>query len=287
MKGFKDTKVGMQYVKDFSFPPAQGFSGSAGKQPVKGYMRGGAVRRPAATGKHVGGPDPSKEYPKSQARQKMPKDVKARGGTVGVTTKLGPKSRRPKNTMTAAAEGGSIHDKLYAEGGKMGYARGGRAQANTSGEFVMKSKPQASMDSGVQPKRRGRTQSDVEAGGTKKLKPRFKKGGGVHPVRMKEGGSLSPKDLPGTGGLRRAADALKARESRTKATVNEALAGQRKSQQASPRPKAQKKDRPARERYIHKTVEEGVPTFSGSGPKGSEYRKRMGGGRVGKRGAAR
>ena len=38
-------------VKDFEFPSSFGFSGSGGKTPVKGYMRGGAMKAPAKVGK--------------------------------------------------------------------------------------------------------------------------------------------------------------------------------------------------------------------------------------------
>lgn len=39
------TPAGLTYVKDFSFPAAQGFSGSAGAHQVRGYQRGGAVKK--------------------------------------------------------------------------------------------------------------------------------------------------------------------------------------------------------------------------------------------------
>ena len=302
-------KVGMQYVKEFSFPAEQGFTGSAGKSSVKGYMRGGAVKATHET---------------ANANKPRAPSVKAsHGGTVGVTTKRGPKSRRPKNTMTKAAQGGSVHDKLYAAGDEMGYARGGQVK-DTSSEFVQKAKPMASMDDGVQPARRGRTQADVEAGGTKRLKPRFKKGGGVHPVRSKprklkgmtikgkmtdseyaaavkaskkdmpknvkargglmeyaEGGSVSPPSVGmlGKGAAANAARAARTREERVRSTVDEALAGQRKSQQASPRPKARVQDKPAPKKdHIYREDKEGVPTFTDVPKVGR---------RVGKRGAAR
>jgi hypothetical protein len=81
--------MAVKYVKDFEFPSDRGFSGSAGKTTVKGYMRGGHVKAP----------------------------------------------RTPK----------------YAEGG--------------------------SVDTGVMPANKGRTQQEIEAGGTKALKPGYKKGG--------------------------------------------------------------------------------------------------------------
>jgi hypothetical protein len=326
-------KVGMQYVKEFSFPAEQGFTGSAGKSPVKGYMRGGAVKATHET---------------ANANKPRAPSVKAsHGGTVGVTTERGPKSRRPKSTMTKAAQGGSIHDQLYDEGGKMGYMRGGRVK-DTSSEFVQKAKPMASMDEGVQPARKGRTQSDVEAGGTKRLKPRLARGGGVHkthharpkkrvgtkklidstgrvsefavaskqtdrgerqtqremerakarsrrskkgmPKNVKaegglmeyaEGGSVSPPSVGHLGGglAARAARGMREREERTKSTVNEALAGQRRSQQASPRPKARVQDKPApRADRIYREDKGGVPTFTDVPKVGR---------RVGKRGAAR
>ena len=149
--------VGLTYVKDFSFPAEQGFTGSAGVHKVRGYMRGGHVKKPVGKG---------------GAKQQMPPTVKMHGG--------------------------SVHDKLKCEGGKMGYAYGGQVkQSNTSAEFVAKRHKQDTMDHGVQPARKGRTQQEVEAGGTKRLKPGFRKGGvikgpkkGVHRVR-----SLISKDV--------------------------------------------------------------------------------------------
>jgi hypothetical protein len=41
----KKSTGGLQYVKDFSFPADQGFTGSAGRSEVKGYMRGGSVKK--------------------------------------------------------------------------------------------------------------------------------------------------------------------------------------------------------------------------------------------------
>ena len=183
--------MGVKYVDEFDFSQT---SGSEGKTEVRGYMRGGHVK-------------------------------KAKGGTVGVTTERGPKSKRVKSTMTAAAEGGSVHDDLYAAGGKMGYKKGGHVtESDTSGEFVQKSKPQDSMDSGVQPKRRGRNQASVEAGGTKRVKPKFRKGGKVTEHTI---GNL------GTGGAEEAARAMNTSEERTRSTVKEALAATRKSMHGS------------------------------------------------------
>lgn len=125
--------VGLTYVKDFSFPAEQGFSGSAGVHQVRGYQRGGRVK---------------------------------------------------KNSM---------HGKLTREGEKMGYAYGGQVK-NTSAEFVAKRGKQKTMDHGVQPAQKGRNQQEVEAGGNKRLKPGYKKGGGVCRVRM-------PKNVKAKGGL--------------------------------------------------------------------------------------
>lgn len=291
-------KVGMQYVKEFSFPAEQGFTGSAGKLPVKGYMRGGRVKATHET--------------ENANKHRAPSVKASHGGTVGVTTERGPKSRRPKSTMTKAAGGGymegGLHDKLYAEGDKMGYMRGGRVK-DTSSEFVQTAGPQSSMDEGVQPARKGRTQADVEAGGTKRLKPRLARGGGVHkthhalpkkskrgmskkgmPKNVKargglmeyaEGGSVSPPSVGmlGKGAAANAARAARAREEQVKSTVNEALSSARQSQQASPRPKARVQDKPApRPDRIYREDKEGVPTFTDV-PKVGKL--------LGKRGAAR
>lgn len=147
--------VGLTYVKDFTFPAEQGFTGSAGVHKVRGYMRGGHVR------------SPDKTKGKGKSRAGMPANVKSHGG--------------------------SVHDKLKHEGGKMGYAYGGQVK-NTSSEFKAKRGKQDTMDHGVQPAQKGRNQQEIEAGGNKRLKPGYKHGGGVHRVRM-------PKNVKAKGGL--------------------------------------------------------------------------------------
>ena len=57
--------VGMQYVTEFSFPKEQGFTGSAGMQKVKGYLRGGRVTREV------------REVAKDEAKKAVDKHVKA------------------------------------------------------------------------------------------------------------------------------------------------------------------------------------------------------------------
>lgn len=277
--------AGLQYVDDFSFPAEQGFTGSAGKSSVKGYMRGGRVKATHETA--------------NANKHRAPSVSASHGGTVGVTTKQSKQMKQKasqghyakKSTKKAGGgymEGG-MHDKLYNEGSKMGYMRGGRVK-DTSSEFVQKAGPQASMDEGVQPARRGRTQADVEAGGTKRLKMRLKKGGkvkahGVHkvhppsekkmPKNVKARGGLmeyaegGPVTRPsvgmlGKGAAANAARAVRTREERVRSTVDEALAGQRRSRQASPRPKARVQDKPAqaRPRRIYREDKGGVPTFT-------------------------
>ncbi len=154
--------VGLTYVKDFSFPAEQGFTGSAGVHKVKGYMRGGHVKKTGtANAKHGGHMKyaeggkfgkPGDKYPNKGAKQTMPANVKSHGG--------------------------SVHDRLKHEGGKMGYRYGGQVK-NTSAEFVEKHGKQDTMDHGVQPAQTGRNQQEVEAGGNKRLKPGYKKGGTV------------------------------------------------------------------------------------------------------------
>jgi len=129
------TSVGLTYVKDFSFPAAQGFSGSAGQSTVRGYMRGGAVKKAPVK--------------------------KAKGGT----------------TMR---DGRDMHSKLYDDGMTMGFKRGGQVKKMGMPESRG---PQATMDHGVQPAKKGDNEQQQEAGGTKRLKPGYKKGGGVHSIR--------------------------------------------------------------------------------------------------------
>lgn len=73
----------------------------------------------------------------------------------------------------------STFDKLYQDGERLGFKRGGQVKKgkDTSGEFVQKKHKQDPMDHGVQPARKGRSQQEIEAGGTPKLKPKFKRGG--------------------------------------------------------------------------------------------------------------
>lgn len=217
------TKIaGLQYVSEFSFPTEQGFTGSAGKENVRGYYRGGRVKKDpvkaaaqkprapgpgAAKGGYMGGGDVSPDHTKGKGKSKkgMPKNVKARGGkmkyadggTVGVTTPRRGKSMPQQGEqehyaaksaakghggMMDYAEGGSVHDKLKAEGAKMGYAYGGTVK-NTSAEFVQTSGKQATMDNANFPPGHPSSARDQESGPRKKLRPKFKKGGGVRQVR--------------------------------------------------------------------------------------------------------
>ena len=176
--------VGLTYG-EFKFPAEQGFTGSAGVHKVRGYMRGGHV--------------------KSKAHQKMPANVKMKGGEVHAgeggyygkpgdkypTLKSGPRGKQgssmPKNVKNRGGKV-SMHDKLKHEGAKMGYAYGGQVK-KTSAEFKMKTGKQDTMDHGVQPAQTGINQAEVEAGGNKRLKAGYKHGGGVHRTAYKGGGS--------------------------------------------------------------------------------------------------
>lgn len=86
---------------------------------------------------------------------------------------------------TPRARGGSVHDKLIRHGGKMGFKHGGQVKA--SPQFKTKRGKQKTMDTGVQPARRGRNQAEIEAGGTKRMLPGLKKGGCIKKAR---GGSV-------------------------------------------------------------------------------------------------
>lgn len=67
---------------------------------------------------------------------------------------------------------------LESHGKVMGFKKGGQVK-NTSGEFVMKTEKQSTMDHGTQPPRKGRNQQEIEAGGTKRMTPGYKEGGYV------------------------------------------------------------------------------------------------------------
>ncbi len=177
--------VGLTYG-EFKFPSEQGFTGSAGKNSVKGYQRGGRV--------------------------KMPKNVKGKGGRVKkqMGGYMGPEREIAVDDVKITVpkkRGGSVHDNLKREGGKMGYAYGGQVK-DTSGEFKEKRGKMDSMDTGNQPARKGRNQQEVEAGGTKKLKPGYMHGGGVHSVRDRTKGKGKsrrgfPASVKAKGGLAR------------------------------------------------------------------------------------
>ena len=107
-----------------------------------------------------------------------------------------------------AAEGGSIHAQLRAEGGRMGFAYGGRVK-NTSSEFVAKKGSMPSMDSATDPGKPA-NQAEKETGGRKRTLPGMGKGGKVHATRphpkktkarakaLKKG---MPKNVKARGGL--------------------------------------------------------------------------------------
>lgn len=169
--------VGLTYG-EFSFPSEQGFTGSAGKNSVKGYQRGGRVKKMAEGGKFG---KPGDKYPNKGARQTMPKNVKKHGGAVKkqMGGYMGPEREIAVDDVKITVpkmKGGSVHDKLKREGGKMGYAYGGQVK-DTSGEFKEKRGKMDSMDHGVQPAQKGRNQAEIEAGGNKRLKAGYKKGG--------------------------------------------------------------------------------------------------------------
>lgn len=203
------TNVGLTYVKDFTFPAEQGFTGSAssGVHQVKGYQRGGHVKKMGEGGKFG---KPGDKYPNKGARQTMPKNVKKRGGPVkkqmggymggmGQEREISVDDVRisvPKKQGGYMKGGASMHDKLKSEGAKMGYAYGGRVkESNTSGEFKQTRGKMPQMDTGNQPARRGRNQAEIEAGGTKRLKPGLNKGGRIKGVADSGGGALADAAL--------------------------------------------------------------------------------------------
>lgn len=151
----KKSTGGLQYVSDFSFPSDQGFTGSA----AKGFKRGGAVK------KNMGGfMGPEREIAVDDVTVTVPR-----------------------------AKGGAVHNKLVKHGAKLGFKYGGQVK-NTSAEFVAKKGKMKSMDSGVQPARRGknaRNAAQAEAGGTGRLLPGLKKGGSIKGRADSGGGALA------------------------------------------------------------------------------------------------
>lgn len=171
----KKSSGGLQYVKDFSFPSDQGFTGSAGNTQVKGYMRGGCVKKGR----------------KSRAKGTT---KAAMGGF------MGPEREIAVDDVTITVpkmKGGAVHDKLRKHGAKMGFAYGGRVK-DTSGEFKAKRGKQKTMDTGVQPARRGknaRNAAQAEAGGTGRLLPGLKEGGYMGAATSSGGAELAAKAI--------------------------------------------------------------------------------------------
>lgn len=84
-----------------------------------------------------------------------------------------------------------IHDKLYEAGAKLGFARGGPVK-----------------DTGIMPANKGDNQQQIEAGGTPKLKPGYKKGGKTKKAikthskkpMVGKGSKKMPKNVKAKGG---------------------------------------------------------------------------------------
>ena len=236
--------VGLTYVKEFEFPAEQGFTGSAGRNTVKGYMRGGHVKAKAGARRKASGAN-------------MPANVKSHGGSVGITTtqskQMPQKARQAAAAKKSAKKGHgggvSMNDKLYAAGEQMGYAKGGYASMNTDAEFLMKTSKQDTMDNAIYPAQ-STTQADKEAGGRPRLKPKFKYGGKVHTVRdvkaksrRKASGRNMPKNVKNRGGLARYAtggytssETEVTRQKRSRSAIDKALAASNRAMGVKDKP---------------------------------------------------
>ncbi len=202
--------VGLRYG-EFEFPAEQGFSGSAGVQQVRGYQRGGRVKKQKGGEVEVEVVVGNKTTRKSNSGT-MTKTEKAKGGRVKkqMGGYMGPAREIEVDDVKISVpkkRGGkmSTNAKLRKAGKEMGYAYGGYAKAkDTSSEFKEKRGPQDDMDHGVQPARRGknaRSAQEAEAGGTGRLKPGLKKGGSVG---YKKGGKWIQGAIKKPGALRQA-----------------------------------------------------------------------------------
>jgi hypothetical protein len=94
--------MAVKYVKDFAFDSGFGFTGSSGKTPVRGYMRGGAVKS--------GGFDNSTRNPMSKFPDIAPAMVgKGPGKMGGKTSDVKPLSKAKANPQIAKyAKGGAV-----------------------------------------------------------------------------------------------------------------------------------------------------------------------------------
>lgn len=112
--------MAVKYVDDFEFPKEAGFTGSAGKESVRGYMRGGRVRRRAY---NEGG---EAEEEQEQEEEKEPKPQPEMLGT-GAAAKAAQAmiDRKKKNAATLDAVKKALG--IHAKGGRVeSYAKGGK-----------------------------------------------------------------------------------------------------------------------------------------------------------------
>lgn len=206
--------VGLTYVDSFSFPPEQGFTGSAGKSSVKGYMRGGRVQKTKAEKTRV----PAIEnYPSEHISKNPPKKARVKD-TVKAAAQ---KKRAPGPGAAGGGYANDMHAKLKAEGGKMGYKYGGSV-SNTSAEFVQKKGAQDPMDHGTYAKGAYANEAEKEAGGRKKVRPKFEEGG---LAKYAEGGSIGETTKK----------RIKGRKKRVGKTMAQVMAAQRKAMGLPPK----------------------------------------------------
>lgn len=170
----------LKYVKEFDFPSDAGFTGSAGKQMVRGYARGGQPAGQAKVGKVMG------EFGK---------------GKLHSGSKAGPLVKNPKQAvaiaLSEARKAGAKIPVKRAEGGpakdekpKSAYLKPETEQAKKARE----ERAQALME-------RAEKNADKLARG-----PGYEEGGKVKPAVMPGRSGSAPDNRPVNTGLARAAE---------------------------------------------------------------------------------
>lgn len=228
--------AGLTYVKDFEFPAEQGFTGSAGKESVRGYYRGGRVKKDpvkaAAQKKRAAGPGAAKGG----------KVAYAYGGGVKTTSKEFVQKRSKQDTMdsgvfpaqstTAADKEAGGRPKLkpkFAEGGryrgrpdKVTGRKSRKARAPRRGQQSSTDRREGGEDTG---RRSGGEDTARRRASGRGMPKNVKAQGGL--AQYHEGGYVAPPTsaVPGTGQAQRAADAMVRQNRRTRTTIDAALRG--------------------------------------------------------------
>ena len=114
--------AGPKYVSDFWFPSDAGFTGSAGMTHVKGYARGGSVKKAEPVKKGLGGIikaiSPVAAIASGDAPFGLDKGPGILGGLAGLAMQDALRKKK-KPIVAPAVEPVAVEQPTYAKGGKV------------------------------------------------------------------------------------------------------------------------------------------------------------------------